>query len=349
MVSAEGQENANAAAQLPTLLELEKPILELESKIEELRELARKQNIDVSEQIKELSKKSEELKKEIYSNLTPWYRVQIARHPKRLYPLDYINALFADFIELHGDRNFGDDKAIIGGMGFFNNTIPVVVIGTQKGRNLEENKLRNFGMAHPEGYRKALRLMMMAAKFNYPIITLLDTPGAFPGVGAEERGQAEAIARNLKFMSTLPVPIIVVITGEGGSGGALGLGVGDRILMLENSIYSVISPEGCAAILFRDASKAPEAALALKLTAEDLYSFKIVDDVIPEPLGGVHHDPAAAIENVRKYILKHLEEIKDIPPARLIELRYKKYKKMGVINKIKLRKEKVKKNAISNK
>jgi len=329
----EEEKNTEPSA-LPTLVELERPILELEEKIEELKMLAQKQNLDVSEQIRELSKKSEELKKEIYGNLTPWYRVQIARHPKRLYPLDYINAMIADFIELHGDRNFGDDKAIVGGIGFFNDAIPVVVIGTQKGRNLEENKLRNFGMAHPEGYRKALRLMMMAAKFNYPIITLLDTPGAFPGVGAEERGQAEAIARNLKYMSTLPVPIIVVITGEGGSGGALGLGVGDRILMLENSIYSVISPEGCAAILFRDASKAPEAAAALKLTAEDLYSFKIIDDIIPEPLGGVHHDPAAAIENVKKYILKHLEEIKDISPARLIELRYKKYKKLGIVNKI---------------
>lgn len=310
------------------VLEFEKPVIEIENKINELKSLAAQQNVDFSDEIKTLEEKCDKLKKEIYGNLTPWQKVQLARHPRRPYSLDYFHLLFTDFLELHGDRRFADDLAIVGGFAFFNDE-PVVVIGQQKGRTTQENIERNFGMPHPEGYRKALRLMKLAEKFNRPVFTFIDTPGAYPGIGAEERGQAEAIAENLKEMSQLAVPIIVIVIGEGGSGGALALSIGDRILMLENAIYSVISPEGCAAILFRDAGKAPEAAEVLKLTSNDLYKLGIIDEIIPEPLGGAHRDYVATAENIRKYLKQHLSQLKSIPKKELIELRYQKFRKIG--------------------
>jgi len=311
-----------------SVLEFEKPVIEIENKINELKSLAAQQNVDFSDEIKVLEEKCEKLKKEIYGNLTPWQKVQLARHPRRPYSLDYSHLLFTDFLELHGDRRFADDLAIVGGFAFFNGD-PVVVIGQQKGRTTQENIERNFGMPHPEGYRKALRLMKLAEKFNRPVFTFIDTPGAYPGIGAEERGQAEAIAENLKEMSQLAVPIIVIVIGEGGSGGALAISLGDRILMLENAIYSVISPEGCAAILFRDASKAPEAAEFLKLTANDLYKLGIIDEIIPEPLGGAHRDYVATAENISKCLKQHLSQLKTIPKKDLVELRYQKFRKIG--------------------
>lgn len=316
-------------------LDFERPIIELENKIAELKKISANgttqlPQIDISREIKALEEKLSQLQKEIYLNLTPAQKVQLARHPKRPYTSDYINLLFTDFIELHGDRNFADDKAIISGFAFFNGK-SVAVVGHQKGRTVEENIYRNFGMAHPEGYRKALRVMKLAEKFSKPIIIFIDTPGAYPGIGAEERGQAEAIAKNLKEMSVLETPIICIVIGEGGSGGALGIGIADRILMLENSYYSVISPEGCAAILFRDASKSAEASQALKLTANDLYKFKVIDEIIPEPLGGAHKNPTQTAENIKSSIKKHLEELMNLPIKSLLELRYKKYRSIGII------------------
>src|SRR5262245_55238730 len=268
-------------------LEFERPIVELETKISELRDLAEMKGMDVTREIESLERQAEKLRDEVYSALTPWQRVQLARHPRRPYTLDYIRLVCEEFTELHGDRQFGDDRAIIGGMAILCGR-QVMVIGHQKGRDTKENLLRNFGMPHPEGYRKALRLMQLAGKFGRPILTFIDTPGAYPGVDAEKRGQSEAIARNLREMTRIPVPIVVVIIGEGGSGGALAMAVGDRILMLENSIYSVISPEGCAAILWGDRAQAPRAADALRLTARDLAALGIVDRVIDEPKGGAH-------------------------------------------------------------
>lgn len=319
------------------ILEFEKPVFELESKIDELKSFAESEKIDVTDQIKDLENKCESLKKEIYGNLTPWRRVQLARHPRRPYTLDYINQIVTDFVELHGDRNFADDPAIVAGMGFIDDTA-VMIIGHQKGRTMEENIKRNFGSPNPEGYRKALRTMMLAAKFNRPVLTFLDTQGAYAGVGAEERGQAEAIARNLKIMSTLPVPIIITVIGEGGSGGALGIGVGDRILMLENAVYSVISPEGCASILYHDATKASELANALKLTAEDLKKLKVIDEIISEPLGGAHRDVEVTVKNMKSAILRNLKELKKIKPQKLIELRYKKFREMGSVLEVKEKK-----------
>ena len=271
-------------------LEFEKPIVELEQQIEELKRLASQRSLDVAREIAPLEAKLAELRGEIYRNLTPYQRVQVARHPRRPYTLDYISGLFTDFIELHGDRLFRDDPAIVGGLGRLDGR-SVVVIGQQKGRDTKENLQRNFGMPHPEGYRKALRLMKLAERFRLPVVTLIDTPGAYPGLGAEERGQAEAIARNLEEMAALRAPIVAAVIGEGGSGGALALAVGDRVLMLENAIYSVISPEGCAAILWRDASPKERAAEALKLTAPDLLALGLVDEIMPEPPGGAHADP----------------------------------------------------------
>ncbi len=317
--------------QTTAILEFEKPVIELETKINELKLLAAQQNVDFSEDIKKLEEKCEKLKKEIYGNLTPWQKVLLARHPRRPYSLDYFHLLFRDFLELHGDRYFADDRAIISGIAFFENE-PVVIIGQQKGRTLQENMERNFGMPHPEGYRKALRLMKLAEKFNRPVICFIDTPGAYPGIGAEERGQAEAIACNLREMSTLNVPIITIVIGEGGSGGALAISIGDRILMLENATYSVISPEGCAAILFHDANKAPQAAEILKLTAEDLFKFGITDEIIPEPTGGAHRDYVATAESIRKVLKKYLTELKAIEPKKLIELRYQKFRRIGIYN-----------------
>jgi len=310
-------------------LDFERPILELEKKIEELKAFASQKKIDLSNEIKRLEEKLNQLEKDIYGKLTAWQRVQIARHPQRPYTLDYINLMMTDFIELHGDRLFGDDKAIVTGLAKLDGE-KIFIIGHQKGRDTKENIFRNFGCAHPEGYRKALRCMKLAEKFKIPLISFIDTPGAYPGIGAEERGQAQAIAENLRVMANLEIPIIVCVIGEGGSGGALGIGVGDRILILENAYYSVISPEGCAAILWRDSSKAPEAAEALKLTAKDLLELGIVDEIIPEPLGGAHRDHKMIADNLKKAIRRNLNELKDIPISKLLNLRYEKFRKIGV-------------------
>ena len=310
-------------------LDFEKPITELEKKIESLRVSTEEGKVELSQEILDLEKKAEKLKAEIYSSLNPWQRVQLARHPKRPYMLDYVNFIFTDFIELHGDRSFADDRSIVCGIAMLDGR-PVVVIGHQKGRNIQENLERNFAMAHPEGYRKALRLMKLAEKFNRPIITFIDTPGAYPGIGAEERGQAEAIARNLREMSDLRVPIISVVIGEGGSGGALGIGVSSVVLMLENSYYSVISPEGCAAILFHDATKAAEAAAAMKITAQDLLKFGIIDEIIKEPLGGAHRDPVSTAQNIKECFIKYLDKYKKMTPDKIAMDRYMKFRGMGV-------------------
>jgi len=309
-------------------LDFERPILELERKISELKSLASDGSIDLAEEIKTLEARLEKLKKEIFESLTPWQRVQIARHPKRPYTMDYINMTMVDFLEVHGDRMFGDDKAMIGGFAKIDGE-KVIVIGHQKGRDTKENLVRNFGSAHPEGYRKAMRLMEMADKFDIPIIAFIDTPGAYPGIGAEERGQANSIAYNLREMMLLKVPIIVIVIGEGGSGGALGIGIGDRVYVMENAYYSVISPEGCAAILWKDRLKAPEAAEALKLTAKDLVSLGLIDEEIPEPVGGAHRDPEKAAQAIKKVIKKALKELKAIPKEDLLKQRYEKFRKMG--------------------
>ncbi len=311
-------------------LEFEKPILDLESKIAEIKSLSSSQSLSISlsEEVKSLEEKRDQLMQEIFSNLNPWQRVQLARHPRRPHTFDYIQALFTDFTELHGDRCFADDPALVAGVAFLEE-IPVVVMGQQKGRSIEESMLRNFGMMHPEGYRKALRLMQLAEKFRKPVILFIDTPGAYPGIGAEERGQAEAIARNLREMATLRVPLISIVIGEGGSGGALGLGVTDRILMLENAWYSVISPEGCAAILFRDAAKASYAAEALKLTAKDLKSFNIIDEIIPEPLGGAHRDFQRVVSALKESLQRHLKDLSALKSEDLLEERYKKFRALG--------------------
>ncbi|RLA88208.1 MAG: acetyl-CoA carboxylase carboxyl transferase subunit alpha [Deltaproteobacteria bacterium] len=310
-------------------LEFEKPLKELEARYEELKALSMDGREDFSSEIEKLEKKINKLKQEIFTNLTPWQKTLLARHIDRPHTLDFINMIFKNFVELHGDRNFRDDPAIIGGFASLDGKT-VMVIGHQKGKDPKDMNAHNFGMSHPEGYRKALRLMSLAERFKKPIITMIDTPGAFPGVGAEERGQAEAIAKNLRVMSILKVPIIVIIIGEGGSGGALALGVGDRILMLENAIYSVISPEGCAAILWKDGSKGKLAAEALKLTASDLFELNIIDQIIKEPLGGAHRDPETTANNLKESILSHLNEITQLPTQLLIEKRYEKFRKMGV-------------------
>jgi acetyl-CoA carboxylase carboxyl transferase subunit alpha len=311
-------------------LEFEKPIVELERTLEDLRHQAQEQKIDLSVQIKAIEQKLEDTKKQVFTNLTPWQRVQLARHPKRPYMLDYVQRIATDFIELHGDRRYADDRAIIGGLAKIGDQ-RVMVIGHQKGRDTKENLMRNFGSAHPEGYRKALRLMQMAEKFNLPVVTFIDTPGAYPGVGAEERHISEAIAVNLREMTLLKVPLVAVVIGEGGSGGALGIGVTDRVLILENAYYSVISPEGCAAILWKDRANASQAAAALKLTAKDLAELEIVDEVIPEPLGGAHKDYDATAANLKKSILKHLDKLITLKTADLLDARYKKYRKLGVM------------------
>lgn len=309
------------------LLEFEKPIYELEQKIEEMKSIGEVINID--EEIERLQNKIYELKQQIYSQLTRWQRVQIARHPERPYTLDYINNLFTDFIELHGDRLFRDDPAIVGGIAKFNGR-SILVVGHQKGRDTKSNLFRNFGMPNPEGYRKAHRLFLLAEKFNKPIITFLDTPGAYPGMEAEERGQAEAIARNLFLMAKLRVPIIVVIIGEGASGGAIGIGVGDRILMLENAWYSVISPESCSSILWRSWDFKEQAAEALKLTAKDLFELKIIDRVVTEPLGGAHKDPKQMYEIMKEVLAEELENLLKINIDDLVKMRKEKFYNQGV-------------------
>ena len=309
-------------------LDFERPLVELERKIEDLRAFATQENLEFTDELKKLETKAERLRSEIYSELTAWQRVQLARHPRRPYLLDYIPLLFTEFLELHGDRTFAEDAAIVGGMARFEGR-PVIIMGHQKGRNTKENIHRNFGMPHPEGYRKALRLMRLGEKFGAPIITFVDTPGAYPGIGAEERGQSEAIAKNLLVMSRLKVPILVFVVGEGGSGGALAIAIGDRVLMLENSVYSVISPEGCAAILWKDRAKAPESAQALRVSAQEIYSLGVIDRVVPEPLGGAHRDPKGMAETLRVEIREHLALLSRIPTDELLEERLQKYLKMG--------------------
>ncbi|AQS59736.1 acetyl-CoA carboxylase carboxyltransferase subunit alpha [Desulforamulus ferrireducens] len=309
-------------------LDFERPLLELEAKIEELSRFTKEKGIDFSEEIALLEKKSRDMKEKIYNNLTPWQKVQIARHPSRPNTLDYIKALFTDFIELHGDRLYGDDPAIIGGLARYKGT-PVTVLGHLKGHDTKENVQRNFGMAHPEGFRKALRLMKQAEKFGRPVICFIDTAGAYCGMGAEERGQGEAIARNLLVMSALKVPIISVVIGEGGSGGALALGVANRILMQEHAIFSVSTPEAAASILWKDGSKAREAAEALNLTAQDLLRLKVIDEILPEPLGGAHTDLTAAYGIVDEALERHLSELRQMSLEELTELRYAKFRAMG--------------------
>jgi acetyl-CoA carboxylase carboxyl transferase subunit alpha len=311
-------------------LEFEKPLREVEEKIEKLAAAGNGKS-SAQEEIRKLRMKLAQLEHELYGKLTPWQRTQLARHPQRPSTLDYIGDIFRDFLEFHGDRSFGDDRAIVGGFASFNDR-SVMVIGHQKGKTLKERMQRNFGMPNPEGYRKALRLMKMAEKFGRPIVTFIDTPGAYPGIGAEERGQAEAIARNLYAMSRLSVPIISIVIGEGGSGGALALGVSDRILMLEHGVYSVISPEGCAAILWDDPSKVPDAAAALKMTAQDLVDLHIVDEVIPEPLGGAHRDPKAVAERVAKTLTNHFFQLNDLSIDQLLADRDRKYRRIGAVN-----------------
>lgn len=317
-------------------LDFEKPLEELERRIEDLKKLSDTSEINIDSEIKKLEKKADDLRADIFSDLTPWQKTLIARHPERPYTIDYISMIIDDFIELHGDRRFADDAAIVGGIGKLRG-IPVVIIGHQKGRGTKERIQRNFGQPNPEGYRKALRLMQLAERFKKPIVTLIDTPGAFPGIGAEERGQAEAIAFNLQEMSRLNTPIISVVIGEGGSGGALGLSVADRLFMLEHSVYSVISPEGCAAILWKKNGAAvgaveyEKAATSLRLTAHDLKSFKIIDDIIPEPLGGAHRDPKLTADNISEYIVKAIETTGCKSCSKLIDERYKRLRRMGSI------------------
>ncbi len=310
-------------------LEFEKPILELETKIQELKQFAQVEKVDFSAEITRLERKVTRLQEEIFASLTPWQRTQIARHPNRPYAMDYIRLMLTEFMELHGDRAFSDDKAMVAGFARLDG-MGVVVIGQQKGRDTKEKLARNFAMANPEGYRKALRLMKLAEKFGKPVLTLVDTPGAYPGIGAEERGQAEAIARNLREMSELRVPVVVVVTGEGGSGGALGIAVGDVVYMLEYAIYSVISPEGCASILWRDPAKAPEAAAAMGITAQTLKRLNLIDEIVPEPVGGAHRNHQEMATTLKGFLVKTFERLNRMPVEELVEQRYQKFRRMGV-------------------
>lgn len=311
-----------------TLLDFEKPLAELEAKIEELTKFSEEKGIDLSEEIKTLQNKSKSLKKNIYGNLTPWQRVTIARHPDRPRTLDYIRELFDDFMEMHGDRYFGDDPAIVGGIARFKG-LPVTVIGHVKGRGTKESIARNFGYAHPEGNRKALRLMEQAEKFGRPIFTFVDTPGAYCGIGAEERGQSQAIAVNLQRMMTLAVPVIVAVIGEGFSGGALAIAVGDHVMMQENAIYSIITPEGYASIRWKDSTRAQEAAVSMRMTAPDLVELGIIDEIVPEPLGGAHKSPEEAVKLLGKSLEKVLNALKKQSPEKILEKRYQKFRGIG--------------------
>ena len=314
----------------------DKAINELEQQIASLQKLAAEHGLDVHKEVQVLEQKLVRMKEETYRNLTAMERVQLARHPKRPYTADYIALAFSDFVELHGDRQFRDDEAIIGGWARLDGRT-VMLIGHQKGRDMKENLRRNFGMSHPEGYRKALRLMQQAEKFSHPIVTLIDTPGAYPGIGAEERGQAEAIARNLREMGRLRVPTVAVVIGEGGSGGALALGVADRVLMLENSVYSVITPEGCAAILWKTASAKDKAAEAMRMTAADLSQLDVIDEVLPEPLGGAHADWQTSADILREAVVRHLVELTEMAPDELLRTRWQKYLGMGEWRELKVR------------
>ena len=310
-------------------LEFEKPLRDLTAQLEGLRQQSMENNLDLGSEIAAITEKIEATQRSIYSNLTPWQRVLIARHPQRPYSLDYVGSLISGFQELHGDRQFNDDQALIGGTGFFGGQ-SVMIIAQQKGRDTKEKIARNFGLPQPEGYRKALRLMKLAEKFNIPVLSFIDTQGAYPGIGSEERHVSEAIAVNLREMAMLKVPSIAVIIGEGGSGGALGIGVTNRVLMMENSYYSVITPEGCAAILWRDAAAAPQASAALKLDSVSLDKFGIVDEVIAEPFGGAHHDAKKTTEFLRTALQKHLDDLKGLTPEQLVESRYQRFRNIGV-------------------
>jgi acetyl-CoA carboxylase carboxyl transferase subunit alpha len=313
-------------------LDFEKEILDIEARIAELENLNRNPRAHFSAEIAELKRKLAAAGKQVYSRLTPWQTVLVARHRNRPLIRDYIGGMLTDFIELHGDRCYGDDRGLIGGFATLGRQ-KLVLVGNQKGRTVEENVKANFGMANPDGYRKALRLMKLAEKYGLPVLSLIDTPGAYPGMEAEARGQPEAIARNLMEMSTLQTPILVAVTGEGGSGGALGIGVGDVVLMLSHAIYSVVSPEGCASILWRDGSKAPEAAAALKLTASSLLEMGVIDEIVPEPPGGAHRDPAGAVAALKEAVARHLARLVRVPPRKLAERRFEKYAAMGRVRK----------------
>jgi len=319
-----------------TFLDFEQPIAELEAKIEELRYVQEDSAVDISEEIQRLQKKSAALTKEIYGKLTPWQVAQVARHPQRPYTLDYVAALFTDFEELHGDRAFADDPSVVGGLARFGGQ-PVMVIGHQKGRDTKEKIFRNFGMPRPEGYRKAIRLMRLAEKFHFPVLTFVDTPGAYPGIGAEERGQSEAIGRNLYVMAELKTPVICTIIGEGGSGGALAIAVGDVVMMLQHSTYSVISPEGCASILWRSAENAPEAAETLGITANRLKTLGLIDRIVAEPLGGAHRDPAVMAQNLKKALSDALRGVAEKSPAELVEERFERLMGYGKVREAELR------------
>ena len=317
------------------ILEFERPLRDLQRQLTALQDTSREHQFDVSKEVTAIEERIEETKRSIYTNLSPWQRVQLARHPRRPYSLDYIATIFEDFQELHGDRSYGDDQALIGGTAIFEG-LPVMIIAQQKGRDVKENLRRNFGMPHPEGYRKALRLMQMAQKFQMPIISFIDTKAAYAGIGSEERHVSEAIARNLREMTLLGVPIVGLIIGEGGSGGALGIAIVDRLLVLQHAYYSVIPPEGCAAILWRDRKYSEQAANALRLGAKELLGQGIADEVIEEPLGGAHRDPAAAAESIRAAISKHLADLKKLSRKRLLDQRYEKYRRMGEFTEDKL-------------
>jgi acetyl-CoA carboxylase carboxyl transferase subunit alpha len=313
---------------MPVLLDFEKPLEELYEQLDKAQETHEKGKVDMSDTVAQLTKKINNEKKNLYKDLTGWQKVQISRHPDRPYTLDYINSIAKNFVELHGDRNVGDDKAMVGGLAQIDN-INVMIIGQQKGRTTKQRQYRNFGMPNPEGYRKAMRLMQMAEKFNLPVICLIDTPGAFPGLEAEERGQGEAIAKNLMVMSTLKVPIICVVIGEGASGGALGIGVGDRVLMLENTWYSVISPESCSSILWRSWDYKEKAAEALNLTADQMLKNKLIDGIIPEPFGGAHNNPEVMSKTLKSELKKHIKELTELKAPKLVSDRIKKFTKMG--------------------
>jgi len=315
-------------------LEFERPLEKLYEQLEKIQQVGNEGDIDVSDQIKSLNSKIKSTQKEIYANLNGWQKVQLSRHPERPYTLFYIENMFKKFVELHGDRTFGDDKAIVGGIGKIQDQ-SVVVIGHQKGVNTKMRQYRNFGMANPEGYRKALRLMKMAERFNYPVLCFIDTPGAYPGIEAEERGQAEAIARNLFEMAQLKVPILCYVIGEGASGGALGIGLGDKVFMLENTWYSVISPESCSSILWRSWDYKEQAAESLKLTADDMLGFGLIDDIVKEPLGGAHNDPLKMVKTLKSHIRKEITALMELTPQKRIDMRIKKYSKMGVYSTIK--------------
>lgn len=311
------------------VLEFEKPLRELVRQLDELRQRSLETNVDLAHEIRSIERKIESMQREIYSNLTPWQKVQIARHPKRPYALDYISAICENFQEFHGDRQYNDDRAIIGGTAFFNGEA-VMIVAQQKGRDPKERMLRNFGMPQPEGYRKALRLFKMAERFRLPVLSFIDTPGAYPGVESEARHVSEAIATNLREMAMLRTPTVSVVVGEGGSGGALGIGVTDRVLIFENSYYSVISPEGCAAILWKDVAAAPRAAEALKLSADHLEKLGVVDEVIPEPLGGAHNDPTQAASALKYVLQKHLNDLRSLSVDKLLQTRYERFRHLGV-------------------